>query len=437
MKQYKKMLSKVKSLVRKEIRKGSQLYVEDFSVKNPLTDQRSYLIQLPNQKILNLELIKSGLFRPETKLLNGFWKRRFLKAYREAVSKKKGFWQVWKWQDEFPKKQKKSKLSYAKQKRVSIMTYNLENLFDAQKNSKRDDSYLPIQFKQSESHKEKCEKIKGKKYKKECLHLDWTESKYKEKIKRISQVILRSTKDNKGPDIILAQEIENYDVLKELKEQHLKHLNYEIYHMESPDFRGIDVSILSKLKLASLPRHHVIKYSRYRATRGILEATFFLPNGELLTTLVFHFPSQASKTKARAEALTFLDKLGNSFPSSRYVVAGGDCNIIKTEETELYSNYLKTWKVSHRVGCDECKGTYYFPPKKSWSFLDVFYYKSPDVPLSKWEIDASSIRIVNDIPLQNYEDNTPKAFHSKNDPGISDHWPLYMELELQQGRSNL
>ena len=383
-------------------------------------------------------MIKSGLFLPETNLLNAFWERRFLKAYQEAVSKKKGLWQIWKWKDSFAKEQKRGSLSYKNQKKVSVMTYNLENLFDAQKNSKRDDTYLPIQLKQSKSHKAKCNKIKGRHYKKDCLELDWSEGRYREKLKRISQVILNTAKNTKVPDILLLEEMENYNVLKEMVGTYLKSLKYHIYHIESRDFRGIDLSVFSRLKLAQVPKYHEIKFSRYRATRGLLETTFFLPNRELLTTFVLHFPSQRSKTKGRAEALIFLDQLKVSLPKNRYVVAGGDCNIIKIEEPELYSNYLKTWKISHQVGCEDCQGTYYYPPKKSWSFFDVFYYSdnlstsssSSSTTSSAWSVDTESIRIINDVPLQNNSDHTPKAFESENEPGISDHWPLYMEMKL-------
>ena len=318
------------------------------------------------------------------------------------------------------------------------MTYNLENLFDAKKNSKRDDAYLPIQMKQSDSHKKICKKIRSKKYKKQCLGLNWSEKKYQTKLKRISQVILQSVKNSenkKSPDILLLQEIENYATLKEMNEKYLKSLSYKIYHIESKDFRGIDVSILSRLPLAELPKYHEIKFSRFRATRGLLETTFFLPNQELLTTIVLHFPSQISRTKGRAESLAFLDKLKARLTANRYVIAGGDCNIIKKEEPELYSNYLKTWKISHKVGCQSCQGTYYFPPKKSWSFFDVFYFSDNLYDSNKslkWKVENKSIHIVNDIPFQNNENNTPKAFESENESGVSDHWPLYMEISMNQ-----
>ena len=61
LKKYKEMVKQAKYKIKK-MKKGDILYIEDFTIKHPLTNQRLYIIQLANKKNLNLELIKSGFF---------------------------------------------------------------------------------------------------------------------------------------------------------------------------------------------------------------------------------------------------------------------------------------------------------------------------------------------------------------------------------------
>ena len=60
---------------------------------------------------------------------------------------------------------------------ITVMSFNVENLFDAKDNPiKRDDTYLPISKKSSEKHIENCQKIRVKKWRDDCLYLDWNQS---------------------------------------------------------------------------------------------------------------------------------------------------------------------------------------------------------------------------------------------------------------------
>ncbi len=473
------IMNSIPSFIKKKIKKSDILEVDQFKGNDPLTGDLLYIIQLPNHTYLNLEIIRQGYAVPDLEVSNQKWREKFMSAYEEAIKKKKGLWRVWQWKKKFQTSLNQTKPPYSgqtnqtkppysgqtnqtkppysgqtnqtkppysgqtMQTKVSILTYNLENLFDTKIDSPRDTTYVPIQFKKNAAHIKKCKKMRfGKKA---CLSFDWSKEKLDKKTKRIAQVILSADARGQGPDILLLEELENYGVLKKLVTEHLADKGYKIYHVESRDFRGIDTAVISKLALAQIPRFHEIKFSRYRATRGILEVTFFLPNRELLTVFPLHFPSQFSKTHARAEALTFLDRYINTLPSVRYIIGGGDCNIVKEEEPELYNNYLKDWVISHRVGCTDCEGTYYYSPKKSWSFFDVFYYsKNLVAPVEQpekkktrsWVVDVNSIRIVNNLPFQNKkipntDKSIPMPFESVDELGVSDHWPVYMELNLQ------
>ena len=74
---------------------------------------------------------------------------------------------------------------------LSIMTYNVENLFDTLDDEGKDDkAYLPLSQKQSKEHVESCNKVKVKKWRNECLYFDWTEDAKNKKLENIKEVIL-------------------------------------------------------------------------------------------------------------------------------------------------------------------------------------------------------------------------------------------------------
>ena len=59
---------------------------------------------------------------------------------------------------------------------ISIMSYNLNNLFDAQDDAGKDDkAYLPIELKNNDDHIMGCLQVKNSKWRNECLFLDWSE----------------------------------------------------------------------------------------------------------------------------------------------------------------------------------------------------------------------------------------------------------------------
>ena len=56
---------------------------------------------------------------------------------------------------------------------LSIMTYNVENLFDTLDDEGKDDkAYLPLAQKQSKDHIESCNKVKVQKWRNECLFFE-------------------------------------------------------------------------------------------------------------------------------------------------------------------------------------------------------------------------------------------------------------------------
>ena len=98
---------------------------------------------------------------------------------------------------------------------ISLMTYNVENLFDNKDDLGKDDkAFLPATLKRSSYHKGHCKKIEVKKWRDECLYLDWNEEAKTKKILNIAKVV--SSFGSNGADIIAFQEIENINVLRDL-----------------------------------------------------------------------------------------------------------------------------------------------------------------------------------------------------------------------------
>ena len=395
---------------------------------------------LPNQKNINLELLRQGYAYPEwselgNKQIYAQTKSKFKKAFQIALKKRRGLWRLWKSHQKQEQDLKKARLSYQNQKKIQLMTYNVENLFDTiDSDDTNDSTFLPLSAKQSNSHKKVCAKVRGRYRKKVCYKLDWNSKRLDVKMQRLAKVISNTRKGEKakrGPDVLFLQEIENYSILKQFRDNYLGFGKYRIVHFESRDRRGIDVALLTRLAPAALPRYYEIDFNRFTRTRGILHAPLYLPNKQVLHTFVFHFPSQGAPTAMRKQALIYLSLLKKSLAKGSLVVAAGDCNITKPEEKKLYPNYIiPYWNVSHYLGCKSCKGTTYYPPRKSWSFFDVFY-SSLNLKKSKarWQILPSSIRIANTLPFQNKKGKIPQAYRFGNFNGVSDHWPMIMELK--------
>lgn len=330
---------------------------------------------------------------------------------------------------------------------LTVMTYNLENLFDTLDDPGKDDeTYLPLKVKQASPElQKKCHSLKKKEWKKECLNLDWSEKVLQSKMKRIADVILKSNKDN-GPDILILQEVENINVLEMLRTQHLsKYYPHKGLLIEGPDKRGIDVAILSKLINIKDPKLHLLKFTaendlpknKLPKTRGILEANFSLPDTSNLHVFAVHFPSQGTPSPARKQALKQLHQLIKQKPTSDFIIAGGDFNITAYEEGK--NKYFESLKgellISHLEGCHECKGTNYFHPRKSWSFLDVLVF-SKNFSDGAWALDKSSIRVFNTNLYQNNKWGSPMKFEQgRHQQGVSDHWPLMAEIFLNSSRS--
>ncbi len=323
---------------------------------------------------------------------------------------------------------------------ISLMTFNVENLFDNTHDEGTEDyTNLPLSEKNNAEVQNYCASITAEYYRKECLEKDWTDEAVAFKLSQIEKTI-RFTENGQGPDVIFLAEVENAKILNRLANTNLKDLGYRSRVLiEGPDTRGIDPAILSKFPIKGTPILHIIPYEdsdpeqlkKARKSRGVIEATFVLPNGRDLTVLAVHFPSQANPSDWRRQAATFLKlKMQQYQNQGRAVVAGGDFNIIKTEESDrgYFSEILSSiGQVSHLVGCKTCAGSHYH--RGEWSFLDVIVvgHKIHKAGLS---LVPDSIMTVK-APHHVDQNGIPIRFDEVQKVGVSDHLPLYLRLKIK------
>ena len=343
-------------------------------------------------------------------------------------------------------------------KSVQIMSYNVENLFDAKHDEGKNDwSFLP---KDAPGKKEACAKEKSKYRRSECYEADWTEEKVDVKISQIVDVI---TKERSGlPDFLALIEVENPEVVGRLG----KKLGFENLEMTtSPDFRGVDVALLYKtspdIKKISRTEHVVpVEYP----SRNILEVEFSV-GGEPLTVFVNHWPSLANpdswRVKAAEVLATRVKEILAKNPKMN-ILAMGDFNTIDENnphpfktvlfKDNLFSDTVEVFKADKSIS-DALKkklpeGSYYFAPKDQWNMLDHIFFTSALNDKKGLEIDVASFEIYlpqfalkevkKGLGSEDEKDKkvfmAPKRFEpgesTKDKMGFSDHFAVAVKLNF-------
>jgi len=163
--------------------------------------------------------------------------------------------------------------SYA-QKTAVIGFYNVENLYDTEKDPVADDSeFLPDGAYQ------------------------WTPERYHHKLKNLSIAISEIGKEQGGVVVLGVCEVENERVLNDLVAQELLlPYNYKVAHHDGPDYRGVDVAFIyqgNRFEFIS-QKAHTLKIPdnpRFR-TRDQLLLVGVLDKIDTLYLIANHWPSK-------------------------------------------------------------------------------------------------------------------------------------------------
>jgi hypothetical protein len=198
---------------------------------------------------------------------------------------------------------------------AAIGFYNLENLFDTINNPlTNDEDFLP-----------------GGSYR-------YNTAVYVEKQGNMARVIadMATELSPDGVAVLGLAEIENRDVLEDLvRQEAIKHRQYQIVHFDSPDPRGIDVALLYQAKYFTVTGARPIPMIAYeeggvaRGTRDILLVSGQF-DGDPLHILVNHWPSRrggeaATRPLRNAAALTcknIADSITLADPKARVMIMG-------------------------------------------------------------------------------------------------------------------
>ena len=159
---------------------------------------------------------------------------------------------------------------------LRIVSYNVENLFDCQHDSLKDDyEFLPQATRR------------------------WTYSKYRRKLDALARTLI-ATGGWTPPALVALCEVENDTVLRDLTRRSLlREAGYRYLMTHSPDRRGIDVALLYQPHLFKpIARSDIrIDMPRQRPTRDVLHVSGLLTNLDTLDIFVAHLPSRSGGAK--------------------------------------------------------------------------------------------------------------------------------------------
>lgn len=197
---------------------------------------------------------------------------------------------------------------------VKIASYNVENLFDMNREGNEYEEYIP----------------NG--------DWGWTEEMYRIKLRHSAQVIA-----GVHADIIALQEIESLNALKELKaEINRQGLYYPYYAFAKTRNSAVNVALLSRYPIQSALKHPVNYNGNYR---DILEAKIII-NGTALRIFVNHWKSKSGPESERILCAKRLLSRLKKLPEDEPYILVGDFN----SHFEEYKTFLKSRKLNDTEG---------------------------------------------------------------------------------------
>jgi endonuclease/exonuclease/phosphatase family metal-dependent hydrolase len=329
---------------------------------------------------------------------------------------------------------------------VSVMNYNVENLFDTKHDiGKEDYTYLPKATKDASPEIQAyCKSLSKERYIKDCLELDWNEDVLFQKFTNLKEVI-RQYNFGLGADILVLQEVENQNVVNMFIRHELKSLGYKYsVVLEGEDSRGIDTGVISKYPIVSAKMHKIDLTGIAKKTRGILQADINV-EGKKVSILANHWPSQGNPTQARAKAAKTLNKIAKGIKSD-LIIATGDFNVVPTRDipnpltTITKKAFIDTEQMARKFGGSIHAGTHWFGG--TWTSLDKMYVHRTSL-ISATPIYPTFKILIKDFMLGSVEwthrdtgevvvyDGVPMRFSHLTGEGYSDHLPIVMKFFLK------
>ena len=284
---------------------------------------------------------------------------------------------------------------------LTIISYNVENLFDCQHDTlKNDSSFLP-----------------------DGMH-HWTYYRYQTKLDRIAQVIVNIS-GWESAEMVGLCEVENERCLRDLCYR-LKRFHYKFVHYESADKRGIDVALLydsTKVKILNSKPLRVDLQGD--VTRDILYVEALVGNQDTLHAMVCHLPSKlggaaATEGKRNAAKQVIQQQVDSilRMQSEAKIVVMGDMNSEVKDDLQGMSNMM--------IGCEkEGKGTHKY--RGIWSCLDQFYLSTTLKNNANVIIFSPEWLLEEDTKYLDYQPKRTYVGYRYHD-GYSDHLPIVLRV---------
>lgn len=323
--------------------------------------------------------------------------------------------------------------------RCRIAFWNVENLFDTQHDTLKEDfEFTP----------------RGDKH--------WNAKRLSAKTNLISKTLMALGEEADSgeaigndeaelmPILVGLAEVENDRVLRDLcRSTALRRYDYRFMHFESPDRRGIDVALLYRPDRFAVCSARAIGVSDSAAdffTRDLLMVRGVTREGDSLTLFVCHFPSKrggaaAEEHRARiaARLRLLMDSAAARHPSST-VLAMGDFNSAPDEPCLVQGLGLTAGAaappfVNLMSGLPAGQGSYCY--RGDWSYIDQFLISAGALTrgdaaalhvedgvahvFRHWALLSSDPRRLDSRPRATYQG--PRYLG-----GASDHLPIFLTL---------
>jgi endonuclease/exonuclease/phosphatase family metal-dependent hydrolase len=206
---------------------------------------------------------------------------------------------------------------------LTIMSYNVENLFDDVKDGTEYREFDPG---------------RGK----------WNGDAFQQRVKALSEVLRKSIAG--GPDILLLQEVENGHALQVLVTEGARGMGYTWYALVPKDGLAANVAIASRLPITKIRTHAVGPWKdakkRGFPVRDILEAQVEI-SGHALYLFNNHWKAktegtEATETSRRESASVLARRIGEilAIDPAADIVAAGDMNENVDEFTRAGRRYV-------------------------------------------------------------------------------------------------
>jgi hypothetical protein len=285
---------------------------------------------------------------------------------------------------------------------LRIVSYNVENLFDTQHDTlKNDSSFLP-----------------------DGMH-HWTYRRYQTKIDRIAQVLVNIGGWESVPLVGLC-EVENARCLRHLCYK-LRRFHYKYVHYDSPDERGVDVALLyDSTRISILTSQAIPLMLENDRTRDILYVSALYELRDTVHVMLCHLPSQlggaSSSDWKRQHAKSLLQSHIDSIlllqPSANIVLMG-DMNTLPQDDLNAMTNLMLPIQKSG-LGTHKYQGI--------WTCLDQFYVSPSLVSRAQTTIFSPPWLMEEDVPYLDLKPRRTYVGYRYND-GYSDHLPIVLTIQ--------